>query len=393
MLKMLKIRKHLKVMTLVDQRTSRKENEMTDLRPIAPSGFDPTAGGEVFESSKPADSGMESGFYTTDRGLPWHVSLSRQLGEAELMTGVGGLLTGREALAAASADFAVEKWPLTAKGHDGDEAEVPRWYATVRTDTGQVLGVVGQGYQVLQNRDAFAFTDALVDSGEAMYETAGVLQGGAKTFLSMEVPAHMHVAGDPSDYRLYLVFSNGHDGKTAARAYITVERTVCRNTLRIGRQRSISQWTARHSGSMDGKLEAARQALGLSFKAAEVFAETASAMVATSLVDRQVDDLLAAVFPLTEHQQERVDEDPDVLLKLPVGVARRIYDESPSVLRGTAYGVVNAVTEYMDHAATFGSRVNSAEDVKAKTLMFSSESQDPKRAAWQLVAAATAAGG
>jgi phage/plasmid-like protein (TIGR03299 family) len=223
-------------------------------KPIAPSAFSPVNPNEVLESSRPADSGIESGFYTTERGLPWHVELSRQLGEAERMQGMSGLLTAKEALAAGGAAFTVEQWPLQAVApddsvHQGGIADVPRKVANVRSDTGQVLGVVGTTYRVLQNADAFAFVDALVDDGGAKYESAGVLAGGARVFLAMEVPDHIVVAGDPSEYRLFLVFSNGHDGKVSARATITVERVVCRNTLRIAQtERAMASWTARHSG-------------------------------------------------------------------------------------------------------------------------------------------------
>lgn len=360
-------------------------------RDLAPSAFDPTAGGEVLESRTPQASGIESGFYTTPRGLPWHVTASRQLGEAELMTGVGGLLTRQEALAAASAGFTVEKWPLLAYPPDAETeagaTRVPRWYATVRTDTQQVLGVVGERYQLLQNEDAFAFADALVDDGGAKYETAGVLQGGAKVFLAMELPDSIHVAGDPSDYVVFLVFSNGHDGQTAAKAFTTVERVLCRNTLRIGAQRSISTWSARHSGSMDGKLVAAREALGLSFRTAEAFAETASEMVSTTMAERQVNELLLKVFPLTDTQAERIAKDPAAIDKVPAGIVRNIYHESPSVapVKGTAYGVLNAVSEYVDHAKAYHGSVHSAEDVRANSLMFGSYASDPKRIAYEML--------
>src|SRR4029079_7544837 len=134
-------------------------------------------------------------------------------------------LNAAEALQLAGLDFAVEKAPLYAKVGK-TSVLVPGKMATVRTDTNTPLGVVSPRYRVVQNADAFAFADAIVDSGGAHYETAAALFGGRQVFLSMELPNDTHVAGDPSDYGLSLLVSNGHDGKNALRADVTVERVV-----------------------------------------------------------------------------------------------------------------------------------------------------------------------
>jgi hypothetical protein len=96
--------------------------------------------------------------------------------------------TSSEAIQHAGLDYIVEKRPLftyDTNNHvwNNEEAipeiEVPNFFATVRADTEQVLGVVGNDYEVVQNRDAFTFFDAIVGGGEGiLYETAGALGNG-----------------------------------------------------------------------------------------------------------------------------------------------------------------------------------------------------------------------
>jgi len=101
-----------------------------------------------------------------------------------------------EALKFAGLDYNVEKRPLftvdsrnlvTFQSKDAGglndvfmpDIPVPNYYSTVRTDTEEVLGVVGKDYKVVQNTEAFSFFDSIVGSGEGiLYETAGALGKG-----------------------------------------------------------------------------------------------------------------------------------------------------------------------------------------------------------------------
>ena len=77
-------------------------------------------------------------------------------------------------------------------------------HATVREDTGRVLGVVGDDYVVVQNRDCFAFLANLLGS-ELIFETAGSLWGGRQVFITAQLPDHITVGGD--EVRPYVVLS------------------------------------------------------------------------------------------------------------------------------------------------------------------------------------------
>lgn len=371
--------------------------------PIAPSGFagarrvlDSEDGGmtayDRAEYAIPEAGRIDTGFYVEDRGLPWHVVLSRRLDTPELMEGVSGLLDRHAALSIGGLDFMVEKWPLLAVGPvegTADATATTRRYATVRTDNGRALGIVGDVYRVLQNEDAFAFMDDLVDDGGAKYETAGVMFGGARVFISMEVPNHIHVDGDPSEYRLYLVVANSHDATSPVQAMVTTERVVCRNTLRAAIKGAKRTWQVRHTTNLDGRLAEARQALGLSLKYADVFAETASAMVSRTLVDREVDNILATAFPLPEPREGEKELSEAVLARTDFARIRSVYHDSPSIepVYGTAWGVMNAVTEYYDHVKDYRGRSGAGDDeVRAASLMDDrGTANEAKQRAWELL--------
>lgn len=372
---------------------ARKNSE----RDIAPSDFQPNlrvipgtnGGGDTPEYITPERSGLESGFYVESRGLPWHVTLARRLDTPELMQGSDRTLTVDEALSLGGLDWEVGTAPVTAEV-PGVRNGVPLAgrKVTYRKDTGAILSgaTVSDAYKVVQNRDAFAFADNILDTPGAHCESAGSLFGGRWVFLSMELPDDIQVANDPSDYRLFLLISNGHDGNHKLRVDVTVERVICRNTLRIAQGKALSSWSIRHTSGIEGRVQQAREALALTHKYAETFTEDANRLVTMTLAERQVASILDTLFPLTEKQQERVDKDREVLASLPRGVAERVWRESPTVepVRGTAYGVLAAVTEYADHFRDYReAQGGSAEENRAEHLML--DSGDVKDRAWALL--------
>lgn len=116
--------------------------------------------------------------------------------------------TSAEAIKHAGLNYHVEKRPLftyDSENHKGNpetdliipEIEVPNFYATVRTDTGQVLGVVGKDYEVVQNVNAFEFFDAIVGGKDGiLYETAGALGKGERIFITAKLPDYIRVGKD-----------------------------------------------------------------------------------------------------------------------------------------------------------------------------------------------------
>ena len=103
-------------------------------------------------------------------------------------------------------------------GATQDSVKCPGYFANVRQQDGNILGVVTSRYKVVQNRDAFAFTDELLGEG-VRYETAGSLMGGRKTWILAKLPTRYIIQGE--QILPYLVFSNTHDGSGAIKIAMT----------------------------------------------------------------------------------------------------------------------------------------------------------------------------
>jgi phage/plasmid-like protein (TIGR03299 family) len=161
------------------------------------------------------------------RETPWH-GLGAVLDESPA--------TVAEAIEASGLHWRVAKEPIAIDRGEvpsGDWwqprcEEIPGFFATVRQDTREVLGIVGERYRIVQNHEAFAFIDQLLGSS-IHFETAGSLHGGRRVWVLATLPDHVEVGGD--DVRPYVLLMNSHDGSTAVVAATTPVRVVCQNTL------------------------------------------------------------------------------------------------------------------------------------------------------------------
>ncbi len=149
--------------------------------------------------------------------------------------------TSAEAIKYAGLNYTVEKRRLFTYDNENNvanqdteivipEIEVPNYYATIRTDSQQILGVVGKDYEVIQNVNAFSFFDAIVGGDGIMYETAGALGKGERIFITAKLPDYIKVGNDDL-IEQYLFLTTSHDGYGSITAAFTPIRIVCNNTL------------------------------------------------------------------------------------------------------------------------------------------------------------------
>ena len=185
---------------------------------------------------------VETMFFT--RVTPWH-GLGTRVEEAP---------GSKEALVLAGLDWKVVQKPIVTE----DGLPVNGFNANIRDRDSQVLGVVTNRYKVVQNEDAFAFTDKLLGEG-VTYETAGSLQDGRRTWILAKLPQRYIISGD--EITPYLVFMNSHDGTGAIKAAMTPVRVVCQNTLNLALSTAKRSWSTNHTGDIKGKLEDARNTL------------------------------------------------------------------------------------------------------------------------------------
>lgn len=145
---------------------------------------------------------VETMFYVREK--PWH-GLGVQVMDAP---------TSYDALILAGLDWQVEQYSVYTSAGD----RIPGYKVNTRSTDHAPLGIVTDRYQVVQNSDAFKFTDDLLGEG-VTYETAGSLQGGRKVWLLARMPEKYIIAGD--EIAPYLVVLNSHDGSSGVKVAMT----------------------------------------------------------------------------------------------------------------------------------------------------------------------------
>lgn len=290
---------------------------------------------------------VESMFYTREK--PWH----------GLGTMVMDAPTSEDALRLAGLDWRVIQKPLVTE----DGIPVPGFKANVRDTDDQVLGVVSDRYKVVQNQEAFAFTDELLGHG-VKYETAGSLQNGRRTWLLAKLPHQYIISGD--EITPYLVFMNSHDGTGAIKAAMTPIRVVCQNTLNLALSAAKRSWTTNHVGDIRGKLEDARDTLLYAHRYMAELGKAIDELNRIKLEDRQVYQYIDALFPLDEDASEIQKRN---MLRLKEDVKMRYYD-APDLqgIGKNGYRFVNAVSDFATHAKPLRERATYKENLFAKTV-------------------------
>ena len=290
---------------------------------------------------------VETMFYTREK--PWH-GLGTEVMEAP---------TSAAALSLAGLDWRVIQKPLLTY----DEIPVPGFKANLRDSDNQVLGVVTDRYKVVQNEDAFAFTDSLLGEG-VTYETAGSLQNGRRTWILAKLPQRYIISGD--EITPYLVFMNSHDGSGAIKAAMTPIRVVCMNTLNLALSTAKRTWSADHVGDIRGKLEDARNTLLYAGQYMEELGKAIDGLSKIRLSDRKVYEYIDALFPLADNTTEAQKKN---LLRLKEDVKVR-YFEAPDLkaVGKNAYRFVNAVSDFATHSEPLRKRANYRESLFARTV-------------------------
>jgi len=270
---------------------------------------------------------VESMFYV--REVPWH-GLGTMVQEAP---------TSADALRLAGLDWEVKQRSIQVCGG----AKIENFKANVRSTDGKVLGVVSDRYQIVQNTEAFSFTDELV-GGDVRYETAGSLQDGRKIWLLAKMPTRKVI---DDEVEPYLCFSNTHDGSGAIRVCMTPIRVVCNNTLNLALNTARRQWSTKHVGDINQKMQEARICLELADTYMDELSEYAEKLANKRVTDDELNKILDEMFPVDENDTERRKT-----------TAQKAKEEfmvcylRPDIAMylNTAWGVVNAMSDMVTHS-------------------------------------------
>lgn len=267
----------------------------------------------------------------------------------------------------------IEAWQQAA-GMDWNIVETPVMFATpspggvtfrtnpdskvlFRSDNDAPLSVVSKRYKVVQPHEILEFYRSLVAAGNFELETAGVLKGGKKLWALARTNQQSVLKGNDK-VKAYLLLATSCDGTLATQAFFTSVRVVCNNTLQLAVDGSENIVKVPHSTTFDPSQ--VKQQLGLGLSHWETFNRSIKELASRSVSDTEAKAYLAQVLGDTD---QGFEDQPK-----PVRTAYELFSgmgmgASLSSAKGTAWGLLNAVTQHVDHdrqARSQDNRLNSA---------------------------------
>ena len=268
------------------------------------------------------------------RQVPWH-GLGTIVQEAP---------TSADALRLAGLDWTVDQTPV----YTDAGIEISGYKANRRSSDNAILGIVSDRYKIVQNTEAFEFTDAIVgetENGVVTYETAGSLCGGRKIWLLAKMPVQKVL---DYDVEPYMFFSNSHDGSGAIKVGMTPIRIVCNNTLNMALAGAKRSWSTKHVGDMKSKLEEAKMCLNMADKYMQNLDIEADRLVNAKLYKEQIDEILEEMFPIDDNDTDRKKRNVE-------DIKQSYYAcwLQPDIAKfmNTAWGAVNAMSDFVTHSA------------------------------------------
>jgi phage/plasmid-like protein (TIGR03299 family) len=259
---------------------------------------------------------------------------------------------------------------------------VPDYSATIRTDTEQVLGVVGKDYQIIQNTEAFTFFDAIVGGDGIQYETAGALGKGERIFITAKLPDYIRV-GSNDLIEKYLFLTTSHDGFGSITAAFTPVRIVCQNTLHAAMRNSTNSIKIRHTQSAKERLEEAHKVMGISNKLSEQLGDIFNHWAKVSITDSEVKKLIElAMAPSKEVLHNLHSGKLNELSTNFKNICSNVFEygmssptQQTNTTKGTLFGAYNSITGYFQNVRTYKN-----DEAKLKSIMYGTGLQRTQRA-------------
>ena len=283
------------------------------------------------------------------REKPWH--------------GLGKIVmaapTSKDALRLAGLDWNVVQEPIYTEFNEVVEG----YKANVRDSDRKVLGVVSDRYKVVQNADAFSFTDELLGKG-VRYETAGSLQEGRKVWLLARLPREYIIGGERISP--YLVFSNTHDGSGSVKVAVTPVRVVCNNTLNLALDTASRSFSMVHTGNIQDKIQEAKDTLFMAESYMDCLGAEFEQLRRQKMTDAQVKEFMELLLPIEKDSTQIQSKN---ILRLREDLKKRYYD-APDLQKvgNNAYRFINAVSDFATHAKPLRRTANYNENLFARTI-------------------------
>ena len=214
-----------------------------------------------------------------------------------------------------------------------------------RSDTLAPLGVVSDGYKVVQPREVLEFFREWADAGGLTIESAGVLFGGKRYFATAKLADGVCVDGCSDRIVPYALLSTSADGSLATEGRWTSVRVVCNNTLRMAREGQTAFRLTHRSAWQPEKFKAVIESAQSEFGA---FMQTSRKLAGIRVESKLAEEMTLALFRKGQTDSDKVRESRGFLKVMDLfgGAAKGATLETA---RETAWGWLNGVTEYVDH--------------------------------------------
>lgn len=307
-------------------------------------------------------------------GTPWH-----GLGLAH-----DGPMTPLGALELARLDYRVEAVPAFAQvGSAMVGADDHR--AIVRSDCGRVLGMVGSGYTVIQNRDTAEAIERVYGGPHAVVSVAGALGQGERIWFlcGLGGEAFEVQPGDPIER--YLLVTSAHDGSGAHRMLFTSVRVVCRNTLTIALRGAQHQVSLRHTRNVGLALPMLADVLAQSRTYWERVREAFAMLARQSVTRPEVRSFLDQLLPAPRDARGEIRQGAGLTkIEAQRETIRRLFEgggDGSALAGSTRWGLLNAATQWIDRERP----IKGATDRRLGSLLHEGTAADLRQRAFELL--------
>ena len=268
----------------------------------------------------------------------------------KLGTKVESAMTSEEAIRLAQLDYDVLQMPNVHRFPNGNEIISEESFFTYRNDTQEVLGKhVGKRYEIVQNRDAFTFYDAIVGQNKAVFVSAGVLGKGERIFVTAKMPDYIRIAGTDDLIENFVVLTSSHDGTGAVIAAISPVRIVCANTLKISLSQAINKVSVRHTTNAEANLAQAHKLLNISNDYITKASEAFNFLATKKMTDEQMKNLVTELFP-----SGREDKDSTRIINIREAVMTSYFSGiGQAEIMGSAWAGLNGLTHYFSNGKDY----------------------------------------
>jgi phage/plasmid-like protein (TIGR03299 family) len=245
----------------------------------------------------------------------------------------------------------LESDPLAGLDIAKNYREIPNQQRIVRSDTRADLGITTGSYNVIDHGEMGQIMEALLSQPGIKYDTAGSVRGGKQVWALAYLDEPVQVNGDPSITLPYVGLTTRHDGTGALRAQATDVRIVCANTFTAAEAKADRDGTAftfSHKGKWQDRIEDAKEAIRGVRNAHHDYMELMNELAAIHVTRNQVEAFITEFIPAPPEglTSNRVKTNVETAR----GALRTILASPTSEgVADTAYGLVQAAGEYLDH--------------------------------------------